>query len=666
MKPVGIDHFADFQFIGTLKTNGEGLLSFLTKKANIADNRYDTDLWILQNGRPLRLTSSGDIKAHWWQGTQSILFSSLREAKDKERAEKGLPLTVLYSISTSSPGEAAEWLRLEYSVQELLPLPDGRLLFTAEYNPDLAALLHEAEDEDKAASLLAEEKDYEVLTALPFWRNGSTFCGRSRTRLYLYSGGHVTALTDEHTNISNLQLAPSGQQAFFLSTTYTTVEPTHNQLMQLCLSSLATKDISIAAIGFSHQNYVPLSDTSLVVAGSDMAEYGLNQNCCFYRLDTTPHTLRILHGGWEHCAENTVGTDLKMAAPTRWATHNGLVYWNNTLNENSHLMSIHPETGHITQITRQPGAVLELAADNTGLYISAMRGLAAAEIFVLDNNTGEEHPLTALNTHIMLEHNYARPEALNFTNSEGVEIQGWVMRPVNWREGEYYPTILNIHGGPKTVYGTVIFHEMQYWAGLGFGVIFCNPTGGDGRGAEFADIRGRYGLIDYDDIMAFTDAALAAHDWIDQARLGVTGGSYGGFMTNWIIGHTGRFKAAVSQRSISNWVSMMNTTDIGYYFAPDQTAADPWTDIDAMWEQSPLKYANRVTTPTLFIHSDEDYRCWMAEALQMYTALQIHGVETRLCLFHGENHELSRSGKPRHRIRRLREITAWFEKYLQS
>jgi acylaminoacyl-peptidase len=137
-------------------------------------------------------------------------------------------------------------------------------------------------------------------------------------------------------------------------------------------------------------------------------------------------------------------------------------------------------------------------------------------------------------------------------------------------------------------------------------------------------------------------------------------------MTNWMIGHTGRFKAAASQRSISNWVSMGYTTDIGYFFEEDQMGTDPWIDIDKVWWHSPLKYADKVKTPTLFIHSAQDYRCWVPEALQMFTALKYFGVEARMCLFKGENHELSRSGKPKNRITRLREITDWFDKYLKA
>jgi len=226
------------------------------------------------------------------------------------------------------------------------------------------------------------------------------------------------------------------------------------------------------------------------------------------------------------------------------------------------------------------------------------------------------------------------------------------------------PTILDIHGGPKTVYGDVLYHEMQYWANEGYVVIFTNPRGSDGRDNDFADIRGKYGTIDYEDIMDFVDVAIEKYSVIDETRMGVTGGSYGGFMTNWIIGHTDRFKAAATQRSISNWFSFFGTSDIGYFFGEDQTASTPWNNPELMWLQSPIKYADKINTPTLIIHSHEDYRCWTPDAYQMFTALKYFGIDSKMVAFKGENHELSRGGKPKHRVRRLKEITEWMNRYL--
>ena len=297
------------------------------------------------------------------------------------------------------------------------------------------------------------------------------------------------------------------------------------------------------------------------------------------------------------------------------------------------------------------------------LIFIGLRGAKLQEIYTYEK--GVEIQRTRFNEKIAETKTILQPERLEFEN-DNITMEGFVLKPVDYDENKRYPGILDIHGGPKTVYGEVFYHEMQVWANEGYFVFFCNPRGSDGRGDEFADIRGKYGTIDYQDLMKFTDLVLEKYPQIDKGRIGVTGGSYGGFMTNWLIGHTDRFQCAVSQRSISNWISKFGTTDIGYYFNADQIQSTPWDNMEKMWFHSPLKYADRAVTPTLFLHSEEDYRCWLAEGLQMFTALKYHGVDARFCLFRGENHELSRSGKPRHRVRRLEEMTNWFETYLKQ
>ncbi|MBR5502760.1 MAG: S9 family peptidase [Oscillospiraceae bacterium] len=257
------------------------------------------------------------------------------------------------------------------------------------------------------------------------------------------------------------------------------------------------------------------------------------------------------------------------------------------------------------------------------------------------------------------------PEFHSFTASDGFEIHGYAMKPAGYEAGKKYPAILHIHGGPRTVFGSVFHHEMQVWANAGYFVFYCNPRGSDGRGDEFGDINGKYGTVDYENIMEFTDEMLQKYPDVDRFRVGVTGGSYGGFMTNWIIGHTGRFAAAASQRSIANWIAFEHTSDIGPFFTPNNQATTTREDVEKLWWHSPLKYADNCTTPTLFIHSDADYRCWMVEGLSMFTALKMHGCEARMCLFKGETHELSRSGKPQNRIRRMEEILGWMDKYLK-
>ncbi|MFV0412835.1 MAG: prolyl oligopeptidase family serine peptidase [Oscillospiraceae bacterium] len=660
MKQVEADHFAHYRCPSSLLEGETGALSFVVKQASLAKNRYDANLWVWQNGQARQLTFDGSIQRHWWQGGD-IVFAALRTPKDKREAKKA-PLTALHTISTTGPGEGREFLRLHYEISDIAFLPYAAdFLFTAEYQPG-----REEGEGPAGAPAAAPETPaatVEVLTELPFWSNGAGFTSQKRQRLYLYQGEKVFPLVDAHTEVEQLRLSPSGNFAFFIARTYRAKAPFANHLLCLNLADLSVQNVDIAP-GFHHACYAVLDDETLVVFGSDMRQYGLHQNGSFYRLHLPTGEKKLLYDSGEYEEGDSIIGDIKLAAEPRLFAEGTGVYWSSTCYGNTHLMRIDAETGRLERLTSQPGAVMEYTAQDGTLFYTALRGQNGPELYCLEDN-GEETRLTALNTHLAEQYDFSVPRELRFINSEGVSIQGWVMPPANFSPEEAYPAVLLVHGGPKAAYGTVLNHEMQYLAARGFGVLYCNPTGSEGRGNEFADLRGRYGLIDYEDIMAFVDTALAENDWIDTARLGVAGGSYGGYMTNWIVGHTGRFAAACSQRGISNWVSMAATSDIGLYFVPDQLGATVWNGFDALWEQSPLKYADHVATPTLFLHSDQDYRCYMAESLQMYAALQLHNVPTRLCLFKGESHDLSRSGKPANRRRRLQEISDWFEKYLK-
>lgn len=294
-----------------------------------------------------------------------------------------------------------------------------------------------------------------------------------------------------------------------------------------------------------------------------------------------------------------------------------------------------------------------------------MRGMDLVELYTLDLKTGEEKRVTTFNKEYRDTHSIVAPEYFTFKDRDGVELDGYVIKPVGYKSGKKYPAILEMHGGPKAIFGPVYHHEMQILANMGYFVFYTNPRGSDGRGSEFANMTGNLGGIDFNDFMDFTDEVLRRYPDIDEKKVGICGGSYGGFMCNWMIGHTDRYAAAASQRSISNYVCKLTATDIGATYDTQQVGSSVWEDFDNVWETSPLKYAHNAKTPTLFIQSDEDYRCWMSGAIQMFQALKMNGTEARLVLFHGENHELSRSGKPENRVTRLKEIVGWMEKHLK-
>jgi dipeptidyl aminopeptidase/acylaminoacyl peptidase len=258
------------------------------------------------------------------------------------------------------------------------------------------------------------------------------------------------------------------------------------------------------------------------------------------------------------------------------------------------------------------------------------------------------------------------PEPFWYTSADDWYVQGWVMKPANFEEGKKYPVLLEIHGGPQTHYGYAMFHEMQWIAAQGYAIVFTNPRGGTSYGQEFVNaVRHHYGEKDAADVLNGLDAALAHFDFLDGSRVAVTGGSYGGFMTNWLVGHTDRFFAAVTQRSISNWVSFYGCSDIGPLFVESQLGVD---DVihgrERLWEMSPLAHAHNIKTPLLIIHSENDLRCPMEQAEQLYTALKRRGAEVELFRIPNASHGLSRGGKPKLRLARLNAIFNFIDERL--
>jgi dipeptidyl aminopeptidase/acylaminoacyl peptidase len=265
----------------------------------------------------------------------------------------------------------------------------------------------------------------------------------------------------------------------------------------------------------------------------------------------------------------------------------------------------------------------------------------------------------------------AEPERFTARSKDGYEVDAWVVRPPGFEPGKRYPAILTIHGGPFTQYGTGFFDEVQVYAGGGYVVLFSNPRRGSGYSEEHGRaIRGPvgdagpgWGSVDYDDVMGVVDSALEQFDFIDADRLGVIGGSYGGYMTSWIVGHTNRFKAAISERAVNNLVSMFGSSDLFWVFER-QFGGPLWDHVDAYLEKSPSTYATNIETPVLVLHSEQDLRCNIEQGEFFFTLLHLLGKEVEMVRFPSESHELSRSGSPQHRVMRFETILEYFGRYL--
>lgn len=256
------------------------------------------------------------------------------------------------------------------------------------------------------------------------------------------------------------------------------------------------------------------------------------------------------------------------------------------------------------------------------------------------------------------------PERMDFTAPDGWRIEGWLIKPPNFDPAKKWPLVMEVHGGPHGEYGNVFFHEFQVLAGKGFLVFYVNPRGSCGYGEGFMKaVVNDWGGKDYLDLMASLDQLIDRTGFIDTERMGIGGGSYGGFMTNWVIGHTDRFKAAVSMRSISNFVSFYASGDIGLWSDQELGPMD-WVDPQRQWGMSPLKYVNQIHTPLLLTHGEMDLRCPIHQAEELFGALRMLRRTVALARFPEESHDLSRSGRPDRRVQRLNYIEAWFSRYL--
>jgi dipeptidyl aminopeptidase/acylaminoacyl peptidase len=320
-------------------------------------------------------------------------------------------------------------------------------------------------------------------------------------------------------------------------------------------------------------------------------------------------------------------------------------------------------TVHLVDVDEKHARMIFAANDPTHLD----------DLYIADLNTagGPAHAstdkaLTHLNAAFYRQAALVPVERVPYKGADGWDVDGFLMKPVGWEPGKKYPMILTIHGGPAGQFGFDWYHEFQVYTSHGWAVFFTNPRGSTGYGEKFErGIELNWGGKDYVDIMNGVDAVLAKNPWIDTTRLGVTGGSYGGFMTNWIVSHTNRFKAAVTLRSISNFVSDDGTRDGAYGHADDFTG-DIFEKFDVYWNASPLKYVKNVKTPTLVLHSDNDFRVPIEQGEQWFRALRHYGVPSEIVFFPRENHNLTRTGEPKHLVESINWQVYWFDRYING
>ena len=648
MKPITIEELTTYHYYENPVANpSRNALVYQVAKANKKKDGYDRNIWLYQDGKTSQLTSSLPSSIVCWSDDEHVLL-----LRKEEPTPDGM--FNIYEISTKG-GEALPKFKLPFAPAKMERFGKGYIILAEIDANDPDLYKKSSKERTSYFKNVKDDADYHVVDEVPYYLNGRGYYNKKRMALFLYDEKTLMRITPKYRNVEGYYL--NGNEILYWASEYQSHQKLDNKIYSYQPKTKKTKTV-LYQPKFNTNSVFKLKD-KFFVYGTDGKDYGINETGSFYSLK---------NGKFEFLKKidrsfyNIVLTDTTLGGGKQWVTYKDHLYA--LVTEDSHTqIRVLDHNLKEKVLWDKKGMVSFLEILNDEIVMSYTDATHLAELYSFQKN--QHKPITNLNVEPLKDHYVAKPNRVSY-QSKGYSLEGWVLYPKDYKKGKKYPAVLDIHGGPRCAYGEVFFHEMQVWASKGYFVLFTNIKGSDGRGDAFADIRGDYGGTDYENLMDFVDAAIKKYPDIQTKKLCVTGGSYGGFMTNWIIGHTDRFVAAASQRSISNWISMAFTSDIGEYFSADQNGAKNVFDgKKELWDHSPLKFATKVKTPTLFIHSEEDYRCPVSEGIQMMQALAFRNIETRMILFKGENHELSRSGMPKHRIRRLKEITNWFEKHVR-
>ncbi len=391
--------------------------------------------------------------------------------------------------------------------------------------------------------------------------------------------------------------------------------------------------------------------------------------------------LRRVDTGWDRTMRPAVIYDMPAPGGTRltWTPDGSALIALGSDSGRQQVYAVDVESGSVTPLTSGDHAVTSYSYDARcrKLAVGLTTPAVPSDIYLVEGP--DLLRLTHVNEALLAEVELAPVEAYSFSTAPGDnaflqrhgcetlgQTDGWVMKPAGFEEGKQYPAILEVHGGPMGMYGWTFFMEFQVLAAAGYAVVYTNPRGSQGYSEHFcACIQADWGNLDYLDVMAGLDAALQRFPWIDRERLGIAGGSYGGFMTNWAVGHTDRFKAAVTMRSVVNEASSVGTSDFGFVDMSTYPTK-PWEDMSFYRQVSPITFVEKIHTPLLIEHQEEDLRCPIEQAEQLYTALKVLRRTVEFVRYPESSHGMSRTGKPWLRVHRLKTIREWFTQYIQA
>lgn len=632
-------------WLSNLNLHPDGTIAFVDRSINEETDSYHTAITLIKRGSMETIPGEGFDTLPSWSPSDRLTF--LR-GKDKK---------AIWMLDDN--GEPIQLIEFPESILSYRWSPDGsRLFFTAKVHADTKKEIH-------------TNRNGHVFEQVYFKQEGTGLYSGSYTHLFLYDvkDKRTKQLTDGPFHAANAQWLPNGEQIAFTAGSLSgdDIYTRRNERIQdLYIIDIASGSIEKHSdSSLSIQKFTYKADEAAFILIANDQEFGSGTANRLYRLDAAgvPELLHTedIHAGSASLNDAKFSDDY--AAPLiHPASH--AIYSLVTKQGQVHIHRFADDASFQVSTGDKDIYDMALSADGRRIVYAALTPTSLSEMYALDLETMEEQQLTAYHTAYHASTWQSIPEEFWFSSFDGTKVQGWIMNPPVITDGKV-PLVLQIHGGPHSAYTNMYSYEFQSLTVEGYAVLFVNPRGSVGYGQDFTNAcRSDFGNGDYLDIMSGLDHALETYPHLDASRLGIAGGSYGGLMTNWIIGHTNRFKAAVSQRCISNWVSFYNSSDIGIAYAEGIVGGNVWEDTEKLWERSPISHVQTMETPLLLIHGEADLRCPVSQADELYMALKRWDKTTKLIRYPNSNHGLLKNGKPSYRIDLLEHVRKWMAQYL--
>jgi dipeptidyl aminopeptidase/acylaminoacyl peptidase len=655
-------------------------VAFVRVWVNQKADRYDSALWIVPtNGAPARQLTAGprDSSPRWSPDGKQLAF--VRSAEKESR-----PQPPQIYLLTFDGGEAQPLTDVPRGAGAPEWSPDGKTIAFAG-SEDLSkkdkAMTEGGEVKDKPPERVS---DVRVITRATYRSNGPGYLN-PKVKSHIWTVAVPASLgetpkakqiTKGNFDEGNFRWSPDSKRIYFTANRVLEpyYEPPRTDLFSIAPDGSDEK--KIISFDGGMRGYSFSNDGKRLALGGSLTRKPIQsytQPDLFVADNAAGATPKNLTADYDFDIGGGLAGDQRAprgGSPSGvvWSKDARWLYVNVAEHGRANLKRIDAATGKVEPVTTGDHEVQGYSAtpDASKMALLISSSVNIGDLFLLDTASGRLTQLTKINDELFSQLNLTHPEEIWYNSFDGKRTQAWIQKPPNFDPSKKYPFILEIHGGPHAAYGFTFTHEFQWMAAKGYVVLYTNPRGSTSYGQDFGNIiQYNYPGDDYKDLMAGVDEVLK-RGYVDEQRLGVTGGSGGGVLTNWTVGHTNRFQAAVSQRSIADWAGFWYTADFTL-FQPTWFRGAPWEDPADFVKRSPITYIKNVTTPMMFIEGEVDWRTPANEGGEaMFRALKYRKVPTVMVRFPNESHELSRSGAPWHRVERLQHIVNWFDKYLQD